>query len=185
MINGLIMKRVPNLLGYAASTDGDIYTENTYKGWGPNRIVYQTGKWRKMAIKPDKTSGYRCVTVSPQIANSKKPKSYRVHTLILLTFVGPCPEGMECRHLNGDASDCSLDNLIWGTPLENADDKRKHDTHPRGEKNYRASKTDAEVKYIKELLRLGYRSATIARATGMSPQSICDIKKGRKWKHIK
>src|SRR5688500_13903704 len=36
-------------------------------------------------------------------------KSCRVHRLVLAAFVGPCPEGMECRHLNGIKTDCRLD----------------------------------------------------------------------------
>ena len=49
-----------------------------------------------------------------------------VHRLVLETFVGPCPDGMETRHLNGDPSDNRLANLAWGTPKENHTDKVRH-----------------------------------------------------------
>ena len=38
----------------------------------------------------------------------------KVHALVLTAFVGPRPEGMESRHLNGDRRDNHLANLCWG-----------------------------------------------------------------------
>lgn len=52
-----------------------------------------------------------------------------VHTLVMHAFVGPPPEGSEVRHLDGDSTNCRLSNLAYGTPLENADDMRRHGTH--------------------------------------------------------
>lgn len=43
-----------------------------------------------------------------------------IHELVLTTFVGPCPEGMECRHLKDDPSDNRLHMILWGTYEENA-----------------------------------------------------------------
>jgi len=37
----------------------------------------------------------------------------RVDHLVLLAFVGPCPEGYECRHLDGDPANNHVDNLRW------------------------------------------------------------------------
>lgn len=50
----------------------------------------------------------------------------KVHRLVLEAFVGPCPEGMETRHLNGDRQENRLANLAWGTALENAADLKRH-----------------------------------------------------------
>jgi len=52
----------------------------------------------------------------------------RVHHLVLETFVGPCPEGMETRHLNGDPSDNRLENLAWGSREDQISDQKKHGT---------------------------------------------------------
>jgi hypothetical protein len=49
-----------------------------------------------------------------------------VHTLVLTAFVGPCPQGMECRHLDGNPANNRLGNLKWGTPEENWADRRRH-----------------------------------------------------------
>lgn len=54
---------------------------------------------------------------------------YLVHRLVLTTFVGPCPEGSEACHGDGDPTNNRLDNLRWGTHLENEADKKRHGTH--------------------------------------------------------
>lgn len=42
-----------------------------------------------------------------------------VHQLIALTFLGPCPEGMEVLHGNGNPTDNRINNLRYGTRTEN------------------------------------------------------------------
>ncbi|MCG7596363.1 NUMOD4 motif-containing HNH endonuclease [Mycobacterium sp. PSTR-4-N] len=51
-----------------------------------------------------------------------------IHRLVLETFVGPCPDGTEACHNNGDRFDNRLDNLRWDTPSNNNRDKRSHGT---------------------------------------------------------
>ena len=53
----------------------------------------------------------------------------KVHRLVLETFVGPCPDGMECLHINGDPGDNRVENLRWGTHAENMQDSLAHGTH--------------------------------------------------------
>ena len=42
-----------------------------------------------------------------------------VHHAVLLAWVGPCPEGCQCDHLNGINTDNRLCNLQWVTNAEN------------------------------------------------------------------
>lgn len=56
-------------------------------------------------------------------------KHKRVHQLVMLAFVGECPEGMEVRHADRNRSNCRLDNLSYGTHLENMADQAAHGTH--------------------------------------------------------
>lgn len=57
-----------------------------------------------------------------------------VHRLVLESFVGLRPEGMMCRHLNGDPADNRLENLAWGTASENQQDALKHGVNPNASK---------------------------------------------------
>jgi hypothetical protein len=66
--------------------------------------------------------GYRGVNLS--IAD--QIRSFLVHRLVMAAFVGPCPEGMVIRHLDGDPSNNSVDNLRYGTYSENAYDRVLH-----------------------------------------------------------
>jgi hypothetical protein len=59
-----------------------------------------------------------------------------VHRLVLEAFVGQCPPGMQCRHLNGDPSDNRLENLRWGTPSEDNYDRIRHGTHQHSSKTH-------------------------------------------------
>src|SRR3990170_1323459 len=40
-------------------------------------------------------------------------KTRLVHRMVLETFVGPCPDGMECAHEDGVRTNCNLSNLQW------------------------------------------------------------------------
>lgn len=46
-----------------------------------------------------------------------------VHRLVLLAFVGPCPDGMEACHGIGGSKDNRVDNLRWDTPSANVSDR--------------------------------------------------------------
>lgn len=46
--------------------------------------------------------------------------------LVLLAFVGPCPDGMEACHENGDCTNDALYNVRWDTPESNKEDLIKH-----------------------------------------------------------
>lgn len=59
--------------------------------------------------------GYQTV----QLYFAGLPKRFKIHRLVCEAFHGPCPEGLECAHLNSDKSDNRADNLRWVTRSEN------------------------------------------------------------------
>jgi hypothetical protein len=57
-----------------------------------------------------------------------------VHILVALAFLGPRPDGMHIRHLDGDQRNNRVDNLAYGTPSENARDIVRHGRNPNTNK---------------------------------------------------
>ena len=84
---------------------------------------------RKLKGRPLKSAadraGYRLVWLH---RNSQR-RMFILHRLVLLAFVGPCPEGMEGCHDNGDPGDNRLSNLRWDTKSANCLQKVEHGTH--------------------------------------------------------
>ena len=52
-----------------------------------------------------------------------------VHVLVLETFVGPRPAGLDACHWNDIPSDNRVENLRWGTRSDNAQDSVRNGTH--------------------------------------------------------
>lgn len=88
---------------------------------------------------------------------------WRVHSVVMLTFVGPLPQGMVTRHLNGEPSDNRLSNLTYGTPTENALDAVRHG------RNVNANKTECHRGHPFD------ESNTIARAGGRRECRQCRL----------
>ena len=104
-----------------------------------------------------------------------------IHRLVLLAFVGPCSDGMQGRHLDGNASNNNLVNLKWGSPAENAADKLTHGTQPMGRHTYNAKLTEEDVCKIRSMNGL-YQD--IGVAFGVSASLVGAIKRREKWRHI-
>ena len=123
-------------------------------------------------IKPAKRNNYGHIGVSLVVEG--KQKTMDVHTLIMITFVGPRPEGMVIRHLNDNPLDNRLDNLTYGTPQQNI-----VDAYNNGSKIRKFNNSD--VLEIRELLNSGMRNIDVAWLYGVDVSTISDIKCGRSF----
>lgn len=74
--------------------------------------------------------GYKRVKLSRQ----DDDRNRLVHQLVAEAFIGPRPEGMVTRHLNGDNVDNRPQNLAYGTHAENNADLVRHGTHWNAQK---------------------------------------------------
>ena len=132
-------------------------------------------------IKPIQDSkGYPVVSIC---RGGDKAILRKVHCLALEAKYGPCPPGMQTRHLNGNPSDTRLDNLRRGTAMENAADRERHGrtSHMPGEKNPHARLTDNDIRDIRIRLASGETGKSIAQRHGVSRATVSYIKNKRRW----
>jgi hypothetical protein len=108
-------------------------------------------------------------------------KRFQVHALVLLAFVGPCPEGMECRHGDGNHLNNFLYNLSWVTHEVNMQDKQHHGTEVQGEAHFAAKLTESEVR---EIRAANATNRSLASVYGVSQVAIHLIRARKTWKHV-
>lgn len=119
----------------------------------------------------------------------KKGKFRYIHQLVLVTFVGPRPTKMECRHLNDNRKDNRLINLIYGTRSENLFDRTRNGISNTGDhkgvKNQMAKLTNDDIIQIRKLLRDGaFTQAQIGNKFGVTGALISMVNTGKRWKHV-
>lgn len=119
-----------------------------------------------------------------------KFRSFAVHRLVLDAFVGPCPEGMEGCHNNGDPWDNRVENLRWDTHRNNMRDSMRHGTFVipkkrgaprRGQASNKAKITDDQAREVKKRLASGERCIHVARAMKVSYNTVTKISSGASW----
>lgn len=113
-----------------------------------------------------------------------KGKRFYVHRLVLYSFSGPCPHGMECAHLDGNPKNNKLTNLKWCTISENREHMKIHGTWLGGEKGPMVKLNNKKVLEIKKLINKGVSLKEIAHKYNMGITAIRYIKLGRRWSHI-
>jgi hypothetical protein len=108
-----------------------------------------------------------------------------VHTIMLTAFAGPCPPGMQARHLNDIKTDLRWpENLAWGTTPENTADRWQNGGIAYGERNSHSKLTSQQVLEIRKRRAAGERPYYLAREFGVGYSTIWNITAGRSWAHL-
>ena len=161
-----MLKVVLGFPAYSASRDGSIWSSKSER-----------------FLRPNLGDRYPFVVLFKDGERHEK----RVHRLVLETFAGPCPVGMECRHLNGDKQDNRLCNLKWGTRKENIHDAIRHGTHPclrHGEASPRAKLKEKDVRMIIYMYNTGlFKHRELAKVYKVHMGTIGQILTKRIWRH--
>jgi hypothetical protein len=167
---------VPGYPAYRVGTDGSVWSR-----WGrPDpRGRAMSDVWTRLRPHTN-ADGYRRVNLCRP---GERPRTFMVHTLVLLAFVGPKPAGLQARHLRGAAAGDSLDNLAWGTHPENQADIARHGTRPRGETHPRSKLSAAQVADIRRRYAAGgVRMRDLAAEYGVNVPTVSMIVSGRTWR---
>ncbi len=160
--------------GYEVSDLGRIRSFNL-RGYG-TRLAVEPHPIRERR----NNCGYPTV---PLCARGVKSAAF-VHRLVLTAFVGPCPDGMEGCHDNGDRTDNRATNLRWDTRRNNHADKAAHGTRQTGERHGRAVLTDAQVTEIRRRRAAGETIVALGRAFGTAHSNISRVCLNRTWNHL-
>lgn len=173
-MNEVTYKDVPGFPGYRVGDDGSVWSCRTKARPGISST------WHRVVgtLRPKQRYRTVCFRIGPQ--NYVR----YVHRLVLEAFVGPCPEGMQCCHKNGDPTDNRLENLRWDTASANHLDKRKHGTMLRGESHPYAKLTEKDVVAIRSLHTAGVPSDVIGEAFQVSDCYVNDVARGESWSHV-
>jgi HNH endonuclease len=116
-----------------------------------------------------------------RIQINKKKVNRAVHRMVLETFEGPRPAGMECRHLDGDKINNHIDNLQWGSSYDNYLDQVDHGLPPIPP--FKAVLTLEQARLIRQLYRP--KVVTLRYLAGLfnvSDFTIQAVVKNRTWK---
>lgn len=135
---------------------------------------------RVLRPRPSK-DGYPLVNLRMPGVQKTRP----VHRLVAEAFHGPCPDGMECRHLDGDKLNFRPRNLRWGTRAENTADKIRHGSQVRGERQGGAKMLSVDVRLMRARRRAyGHSFARLGRQFGVSASASADVCNRKTWAHI-
>ncbi len=152
-----------------------------YPSWmaGTDGSVFEfcDGEWRR--VEPSQNQdGYLTVT----LVNETGKRSVGVHVLILETFVGPRPYlSFACHAPDVDPTNNRLENLRWGTGLDNRNDMLKHGRNPRRKAVilYGKNKRDKPQGEDKAAIRMerarGYSIPEIAKMRGIEESRVAKI----------
>ncbi len=178
IVEGVEVRHVPGFLGYAVGDDGTVWSCRKRSGHMEPGSNF-TNEW---TMKRHSTSRYCHISA---FLGDGKSHTCGVHRLVLLAFIGPCPAGMESLHENGNRHDNRLANLRWGTKKENAEDRERHGTAVKGERQHLAKLTETDVRAIRRIFtdeRLSFTE--IGRRYGVPRRTIACVVRGLTWMHV-
>ena len=122
-----VWKAIPGFEGrYEASTTGCIRSLSRVNVcWNGHSYCNIPRKGRILNPSPLGKVPYYVVYLKK--LDEESGRAYYISRLILETFVGPCPEGMEaCHYPDPCTNNNRLDNLMWGTRKENMSHRKLH-----------------------------------------------------------
>lgn len=166
----IIGEWIPNFeYMYSVTQEGVVYSYLNNRG-------KLTATPRIMHPYVGKTNGYLIC----KLRKNKTRVGYCVHRLVLETFVGKRPEGMEARHLNGDKKDPRLENLKWGTYKENAMDACRHGVMHCHNKKLR----EEEVRLIYKFKGSRFTQTYVGKMFKVSNATVSLIWSNSMWKYL-
>ena len=120
------------------------------------------------------TNGYLTIRLCRESVRSTKC----VHRLVAEAFLGPCPEGLQVRHGPGGRTDNSVENLSYGTAVENIAE--------RDQDGWGAARkmSPALIREMRALHASGVSYEELAIKYDISKPSVYRIARRLAWKNV-
>lgn len=113
--------------------------------------------------------------------------SATVHRAVAAAFLGPCPDGIQIDHKDGDKTNNRPENLEYVSCAENIRrcwDNGQHGVeHCQGEANNHAKLTEEDVRSIRAIYP-AKNLTELAAMFGVTKANVCQIVKRKTWKHV-
>lgn len=167
-------RSIKDFPGHRVGSDGSIWS-CLVRRFGQRAVVGTD--WRKLI--PAKVRGYPCIC----LARDGKRPMFKIHRLVLEAFAGPCPEGFQGCHNNGQKDDNRIENLRWDTPKANQYDRRAHGTHREGENHPSRKLSASDVRFIFDLAQV-VPYPDVAEVFGVCRATVSHICNGRIWRNL-
>lgn len=177
-IDGVEFRLIPGRTGYAASSDGKIWSCRVSDRWHQNAV---RDEWRALKVTVRKTCGRHFV----DLTENRVTRHHRVSKLIAEAFIGRVPDGYVVAHYpDRDLGNNNASNLRIVTAQENVDHRKEHGTNLVGSKHHRSVLTEDIVGKIRKLHAQGASVLDMAKMFGLDKSTLHLAISGRTWKHV-
>ncbi|MDD5220635.1 MAG: HNH endonuclease signature motif containing protein [Candidatus Bipolaricaulis sp.] len=169
-----MIKPIPEFPNYYITDDGVVISVK------PNN-QYSKRPGTLIILKHRNNRGY------PTVALSKNNRQYnrRVHRLVMETFVGLRPTGLEICHNDGNKLNNKIENLRYDTHKNNMKDRtvQCRGFIPAGALNGQSKLNELQVRIVRRFcaLNLMGNQKYIANIFGVHRTTICNIARNLTW----
>jgi hypothetical protein len=173
----VVFRELPDWPGYGVDTDGNVWSCIRRRSRYPYRIEEN---WHRLTPRATQDGHLQVALSGPG-----RVRWLLAHRLVLETFIGPCPPGMEaCHSPDRDPANCRLNNIRWDTHISNMRDMIAHGTRRRGADIPTTRLTPGQVGEIRAALRAGGSIRGVAKRYGVTSSCIWAIRSARTWTYL-
>ncbi len=143
--------------------------------------LYQASDLGHIRVVRVLKGGYDRGRLTVALSKRRKARSFHIHILVALTFLGPRPDGRVVAHNDGNPMNNRLSNLRYATQRENYQDSVRHGTAYIGTRNWKSKLTEPLVLAIRAACG---EQASIAKKYGIAQCTVSQIKARLRWRHV-
>ena len=172
---GETWKPIPDFPGYEVSDHGRVRSYHRHAA-GYSGTAWEIADTPRRILKGAyKVKGYQFVS----LGRDGNCYTRMVHRLALEVFVGPCPDGQEACHNDGNPRNNHLSNLRYDSHVANMQDASEHGTLIGTSKL-----SEPEVLKLRTDYAEGKPTRQLADELSIAPGTVNNIGVGRNYRHV-